>query len=39
VTEDRLQGELTWRIRLRVGPYRTDLLGVRFSKSDLGAHE
>ncbi len=39
VTEDRLQGEMTWRIRLRVGPYRTDLLGVRFSKSDLGAHE
>jgi len=39
VTEDRLQGELTWRIRLRVGLYRTDLVGVRFSKRDLGARE
>jgi hypothetical protein len=35
VSADRLQGELTWRIRLRVGPYRTDVLGVRFTRSDL----
>ncbi len=39
VTEDRLQGELTWRIRLRVGPYRTDVLGVRFTRSNLPSHE
>ena len=24
VTEDRLTGEMTWRVRLRIGPYRTD---------------
>jgi hypothetical protein len=35
VTEDRLPDQMTWRIRLRIGPYRTDMLGVRFAKSDL----
>jgi hypothetical protein len=35
VTEDRLREEMSWRIRLRIGPYRTDILGVRFKKSEL----
>jgi hypothetical protein len=35
VTEKRLPDQMTWRIRLRTGPYRTDILGVRFSRRDL----
>jgi hypothetical protein len=35
VNEDRLAESMTWRLRLRIGPYRTDMLGVRFSKSEL----
>jgi hypothetical protein len=35
VSEDRLRDEMTWRIRLRVGPYKTDILGVRFRRSEL----
>jgi hypothetical protein len=37
--EDRLDGEMTWRVRLRIGPYRTDILGVRFTRSDLQLRE
>ena len=32
---DRLTDDMTWRVRLRIGPYRTDVLGVRFNKSDV----
>jgi hypothetical protein len=35
VTEDLLRDEMTWRVRLRIGPYRTDMLGVRFRKGEL----
>ena len=35
VKEDRLTEEMTWRVRLRIGTYRTDMLGVRFSKSEI----
>ena len=35
VTEDRLRESMTWRVRLRIGPYRTDVLGVRFTKGEL----
>lgn len=35
IIEDRLPDQMTWRIRLRIGPYRTDMLAVRFSKSEL----
>jgi hypothetical protein len=35
VNEDRLAESMTWRILLRIGPYRTDMLGVQFSKSEL----
>jgi hypothetical protein len=35
VSEDRLRDEMTLRIRLRIGPYRTDILGVRFSRSEI----
>jgi hypothetical protein len=35
VSEDRLGDEMTWRIRLRTGPYRTDTLAVRFNRSEL----
>jgi hypothetical protein len=31
----RLTGELTWRVRLRIGAYRTDMVGVRFHQEDL----
>ncbi|HZW31395.1 MAG TPA: hypothetical protein VFF52_11845, partial [Isosphaeraceae bacterium] len=31
----RLAGEMTWRVRLRTGVYRTDLLGVRFNKDQV----
>jgi hypothetical protein len=32
---DRLTGEATWRVRLRIGPYRSDVIGVRFDKNDV----
>ena len=35
INEDRLPDQMTWRIRLRIGPYRTDMLAVRFSKAEL----
>jgi hypothetical protein len=31
----RPTGDLIWRIRLRIGPYRSDLFGVRFSAQDI----
>jgi hypothetical protein len=34
-TAGRLTDTMTWRVRLRVGPYRTDVLGVRFNKDDV----
>ena len=36
---DRLTDEMTWRVRFRIGPYRTDVLGVRFTRSDVTSHE
>lgn len=35
VTDDRLTGQMTWRVRLRIGPYRTDVLAVRFTRDDV----
>jgi hypothetical protein len=35
VNEDRIPDQMTWRIRLRIGPYRSDMLAVRFSKAEL----
>ncbi|MFI5457229.1 MAG: hypothetical protein ACHRXM_17425 [Isosphaerales bacterium] len=35
ITDDRMAGEMSWRLRLRTGPYRTDMLGVRFTKDDV----
>jgi len=35
ITDDRLAGEMSWRVRLRTGPYRTDVLAVRFTKDDV----
>jgi len=32
---DRLTAEMTWRVHLRIGPYRTDVLGVRFDKNHV----
>ena len=32
---DRLAGEMTWRVRLRTGVYRSDMLGVRFHKNQV----
>jgi hypothetical protein len=31
----RLMSEITWRLRLRIGPYKTDMIGVVFGKQDL----
>jgi hypothetical protein len=31
----RLAGEMTWRVHLRIGAYRTDMVGVRFRQGDL----
>jgi hypothetical protein len=31
----RLTDHMTWHVRLRIGPYRTDVLGVRFNKDDV----
>jgi hypothetical protein len=30
-----LPGEMTWRVRLRTGVYRTDTIGVRFTKDEV----
>jgi hypothetical protein len=35
ITDDRLVGIMTWRVRLRTGPYRTDVVAVRFTKADV----
>jgi hypothetical protein len=35
IKEDRLLGVMTWRIPLRIGRYRTDMVGVRFSRSEI----
>jgi hypothetical protein len=35
ITDDRMAGEMSWRVRLRTGPYRTDVLAVRFTKDDV----
>jgi hypothetical protein len=32
---DKLTDEMTWRIRLRIGTYRTDVLGVHFNKREI----
>jgi hypothetical protein len=32
---NRLTSDMTWRVRLRIGPYKTDMIGVRFDKDDL----
>jgi hypothetical protein len=32
---DRPTGEFTWRLRLRIGPYRSDMVGVRFNGEDI----
>ena len=32
---DKLTDEMIWRIRLRIGTYRTDVLGVRFNKHEI----
>ena len=32
---DRLTDDMTWHVRLRIGPYRTDVMGVRFDKSEI----
>jgi hypothetical protein len=34
-TAGRLTDQMTWHVRLRIGQYRTDVLGVRFSKDDI----
>lgn len=33
--ENQSAGEMTWRVRVRIGSYRTDMLGVRFTKDDV----
>jgi len=32
---NRLTSDMTWRVRLRVGAYKTDMIGVRFDKDDV----
>jgi len=32
---NRLSSEMIWRVRLRIGPYRTDVIGVRFRDADV----
>jgi hypothetical protein len=32
---DRLSDEMIWRARVRIGPYRSDVLGVKFTKTDV----
>jgi hypothetical protein len=31
----RVAGEMVWRVRLRIGAYRTDMVGVRFHPEDM----
>jgi hypothetical protein len=31
----RLTSDMTWRVRLRIGAYKTDMIGVRFDKADV----
>lgn len=35
IVENKLDGSLLWRIRLRVNPHQTDVVGVKFSKRDI----
>jgi hypothetical protein len=35
VTEDRLSEVMTWRLRLRTGTYRTDIIAVRFTRNEV----
>jgi hypothetical protein len=35
VSQDRIPRSMTWRLRLRIGPYRTDMLGVRFTRDEI----
>jgi hypothetical protein len=35
IAEERLTDEMTWHVRLRIGPYRTDVVGVRFNRSNI----
>jgi hypothetical protein len=32
---DRMTDLMTWHVRLRIAPYRTDVLGVRFNKDEV----
>jgi hypothetical protein len=32
---DRMNSEMTWRIRLRIGPFRTDVVGIRFKANEV----
>ncbi len=32
---NRLSSEMMWRVRLRIGSYRTDVIGVRFRSADV----
>jgi len=32
---DRMAAEMTWRVRVRVGPFRTDVVGIRFQDKDV----
>jgi hypothetical protein len=32
---ERMTGEMTWRVRLRIGPYRSDMIGVKFTKDEV----
>ncbi len=31
----RPSGQMIWRVRLRIGPYRSDIVGVRFNESEI----
>jgi hypothetical protein len=33
---DRIEREQTWRVRVRIGPYRSDILGIGFGERDVG---
>jgi hypothetical protein len=35
ITDDQMSGEMSWRVRMRTGPYRTDVLAVQFTKDDV----
>jgi hypothetical protein len=37
LSEIQSDGEMTWRVRLRIGSYRTDMVGVRFTKDDIAS--